>query len=124
MSSDGSSEDEEGGPSLDFGRPDDVDVSVELKNWLFALEGAQERAERWWFHDEDVGREDRCWHTMFQSLLVNAKSSPKNVENGTGISPQSQKYPVELVTVSTFIGSFSQDTFKYDIMYTISGFLC
>ncbi|OVA11167.1 UHRF1-binding protein 1-like [Macleaya cordata] len=95
----GSSEDEEGGPYLDLGRPDDVDVSIELKNWLFALEGAQERAERWWFHDEDVGREDRCWHTMFQSLLVKAKSSPKNVANGTGISLQSQKNPVELVTV-------------------------
>lgn len=95
----GSSEDEEGGPSLELGMPDDIDVSVELKNWLFALEGAQERAERWWFHDEDIGREDRCWHTMFQSLLVNAKSRPKNVENGSIISPLSQKYPVELVTV-------------------------
>lgn len=78
-----------------------MDVSIELKNWLFALEGAQEMAEIWWFDDnhEDVGREERCWHTTFHNLHVKAKSSPKNTLNGNGKSHGARKYPVELVTV-------------------------
>ncbi|KAL5802615.1 hypothetical protein ACOSQ4_030920 [Xanthoceras sorbifolium] len=80
-----------------LGFPDDVDVSVELKDWLFALEGAQEMAERWWFHNqEDGGREERCWHTTFQSLQVKSNSSS---QKGKG-KPQMQKLPVDLVIVS------------------------
>lgn len=85
---------------LQLGKPDDVDLTIELKDWLFALEGPQEMAERWWFHNhEGVGREERCWHTTFQSLRVKAKSSPKHELNGKGRSQEMQKYPVELVTV-------------------------
>ena len=80
--------------------PDDVDVCIEFKDWLFALEGAQEMADRWWFYNhEDVGREERCWHTSFQSLLVKAKSGPKKERNGKGKLNGKLKYPVELVTV-------------------------
>lgn len=86
---------------LHLGKPDDVDVSIELKNWLFALEGAQDMAESWWFSDnEHVGREERCWHTTFQNLRVKAKSSPKSLMNGK--SHGKKKYPVELVTVRVF----------------------
>ena len=85
---------------MQLGKSDDIDVSIELKDWLFALEGEQEMAERWWFHNhEDVGREERCWHTTFQSLQVKAKSSPKHELNDKGKSQEMQKYPVELVTV-------------------------
>lgn len=85
---------------LNLGKPDDVDVSIELKDWLFALEGAQETAERWWFYnDENIGREERCWHTTFQSLQVKAKGGPKRLLNGKGKSQETQKYPVELITV-------------------------
>ncbi|KAJ4726148.1 UHRF1-binding protein 1-like [Melia azedarach] len=81
---------------MHLGLPDDVDVCVELKDWLFALEGAEEMAERRWFYNqEDVGREERCWHTTFQCVRVKAKSS-LNQEKPHG----TQKYPVELVTVS------------------------
>ncbi|KAJ7981617.1 UHRF1-binding protein 1-like [Quillaja saponaria] len=84
---------------LHLGKPDDVDVDIELKDRLFALEGAQEMQERWWFSNHgDVGREKRCWHTTFQCLHVNAKSSSKNVLDGKGKS-HAQRYPVELVTV-------------------------
>lgn len=83
--------------------PDDVDVCIELKDWLFALEGAQEIAERWWFSNHgDVGREERCWHTTFQSLLVKAKNIPSYELNGKGKSHGRPKYPVELVTVSVY----------------------
>ncbi|XP_042483179.1 uncharacterized protein LOC122063544 [Macadamia integrifolia] len=96
----GNSKDEVHGSLLDLGKPDDVDISIELKDWLFALEGAQEMTERWWFYDnEDVGREERCWHTTFHSLQVKAQSSPKQGTNSTGESNGIHKYPVELVTV-------------------------
>lgn len=95
---DGSSGDGKESSPLHLGKPDDIDVSIELRNWLFALEGAQEMAEMWWFSDnEHVGREERCWHTTFQNLRVKAKSSPKNLRNGK--SHGIKKYPIELVTV-------------------------
>lgn len=100
LEEDGNSEDGKESSFLQLGKSDDIDVSIELKDWLFALEGEQEMAERWWFHNhEDVGREERCWHTTFQSLQVKAKSSPKHELNGKGKSQEMQKYPVELVTV-------------------------
>ncbi|KAI4333806.1 hypothetical protein L6164_018568 [Bauhinia variegata] len=81
-------------------KPDDVDVTIELRDWLFALEGAQEMAERWWFSShEGIGREERCWHTTFSDLRVNAKSRPKNVPNGKAQLLGMQKYPVERIMV-------------------------
>ncbi|CAK9321873.1 unnamed protein product [Citrullus colocynthis] len=93
--------DEKESPLLQLGKPDDVDVSIELKNWLFALEGAQEMAERWWFYNpNNAGREERCWHTSFQSFRVKAQSRPKDLLNGKGSSCGTQQYPVELVIIS------------------------
>jgi len=81
-------------------KPDDVDVSIELRDWLFALEGAENTAEKWWFSShEDEGREERCWHTSFHSLQVNAKGSPNNVTGGKGQIHRIRHHPVELVTV-------------------------
>nr|GMC70124.1 uncharacterized protein LOC109188219 isoform X1 [Ipomoea batatas] len=85
---------------LQFGTPDDVDVSIELKDWLFALEGAQEAAERWWFcNNEDSSREERCWHTTFHSIGIKAKGSPKQITNGNTRLHGKLKHPIELVTV-------------------------
>ncbi|XP_010267791.1 PREDICTED: uncharacterized protein LOC104604912 isoform X2 [Nelumbo nucifera] len=95
----GSSEDGGNDGFLDLGIPDNVEVTIEFKDWLFILEGAQEMAERLWFYSEDVGREERCWHTTFQSLYVKAKSNPKHVGNGLSESNGRQKCPVELVKV-------------------------
>ncbi|KAI7747150.1 hypothetical protein M8C21_033329, partial [Ambrosia artemisiifolia] len=84
---------------LQLGPPDDVDVSLELKDWLFALEGA-EMAEKWWFYNsEDSYREERCWHTTFDSLKVKANSSRKQSLNSKKILPGALKYPIESVTV-------------------------
>ncbi|KAE8703192.1 hypothetical protein F3Y22_tig00110472pilonHSYRG00006 [Hibiscus syriacus] len=94
---------------LHLGMPDDVDVSIELRDWLFALEGVQETAKRWWFEKEEaLGREQRCWHMTFRSLQVKAKGSPKDVPNGKGISNGIRRYPVELVMV----GVEGLETFK------------
>ncbi|KAL3508536.1 hypothetical protein ACH5RR_027937 [Cinchona calisaya] len=84
--------------AVQLGAPDDVDVLIELKDWLFALEG-EEMSERWWFNSLDVGREEMSWHSTFQKVLVKAKSSPKHVMNEQRKLNGKQKYPVELVTV-------------------------
>ncbi|WZY94776.1 hypothetical protein YC2023_067105 [Brassica napus] len=64
-----------------LGRPDDIDVSIELRDWLFALEGREGVTERCWNNvNEDIGREERCWHTNFHTFQVIAKSTPKLVD--------------------------------------------
>uniref|UniRef100_A0A1D1ZAH3 UHRF1-binding protein 1-like n=1 Tax=Anthurium amnicola TaxID=1678845 RepID=A0A1D1ZAH3_9ARAE len=84
---------------LELGRPDDVDIFLEMENWLFALEGAQEVGEEWFSYNcEDIRREDRCWHTTFQSLRVTAKSNPRDMDNPGKLCGRN-KYPVEFVTV-------------------------
>lgn len=80
-----------------------MDVTIELRDWLFALEGAQDMAKRWWFSTYDANREERCWHTTFHTLRVNAKSCPKKAPERKAQSQRIQQYPVELVTVKTCI---------------------
>ncbi|RDX88503.1 hypothetical protein CR513_29891, partial [Mucuna pruriens] len=81
-------------------KPDIVDITIELRDWLFALEGAQEMAKRWWFSShKDVNREERCWHTTFQTLRLNAQSCPENDPDGNAQSCRIQPCPVEVVTV-------------------------
>lgn len=85
---------------LHLGTPDDVDISIELKDWLFALEGAQEMADRLDFHDPEVPqREERSWHMTFQNIHVKAKSTPKHAALGKAKRSGKQKYPIELITV-------------------------
>ncbi|XP_058730517.1 uncharacterized protein LOC131602429 isoform X1 [Vicia villosa] len=96
-------------------KPDDVAITIELRDWLFALEGAQDLAERWWFSSQgDVGREQKCWHTTFHSLLVNARSSPKKVSGGKPHSHRIQ-YPIELVTVGIQGLQFLKPTTQKDV---------
>ncbi|CAN8258631.1 unnamed protein product [Cochlearia groenlandica] len=85
-----------------LGRPDDIDVSVELRDWLFALEGREGVAERWLSNDnEDSGREERCWHTNFRMFQVIAKSIPKHLDqNGAETQYDAHKYPVDSILVS------------------------
>ncbi|OIT29705.1 PREDICTED: uncharacterized protein LOC109210994 [Nicotiana attenuata] len=84
---------------LQLETPDDVDISIEFKDWLFALEGAQEAAGKWWFCDhEDSITEERCWHTTFHNICVKASSS-KHVTDGSIKLSGKKRYPLELVTV-------------------------
>lgn len=79
--------------------PDDIDVCVTFNNWLFALEGAQEM-EGWLMEASDnLSREEKCWHTTFQSLNVKAKSTESNSSN-MGRSGLKKKFPIELITVN------------------------
>lgn len=84
---------------LQLSPPDDVDVSLELKDWLFALEGAEMAEKSWIYNSEDSYREERCWHTTFDSFKVKANSRKKHPLNGKKLLPGALKYPVESVMV-------------------------
>ncbi|PIN19270.1 hypothetical protein CDL12_08044 [Handroanthus impetiginosus] len=95
----GSSGDGKDSRLLHLGAPDDVDVSIELKDWLFALEGAQEMTDRFCIHDSGASyREEKSWHMTFRSVHVKAKSNPKHVQVGN-MKPKKKKYPIKLITV-------------------------
>ncbi|GMH24967.1 hypothetical protein Nepgr_026810 [Nepenthes gracilis] len=82
-----------------LGKPDDVDVSLELKDWLFALEGAQDEEERQFENHESISREDMCWHTTFKNLQIKAKNSPKHLLSGSLKPHLLKNYPVDLITI-------------------------
>lgn len=110
-------------------QPDDVDVTIELRDWLFALEDAQEMADRRWSSSQEtVSREERCWHATFCGLRVNAKSSPKNVPYGRAEPRRIQHYPIELVTVKNcyyFLKIFNAGlSFPCTIVLGINVFSC
>lgn len=90
-----------------------MDISVELKDWLFALESAQEMADRVYLHDSEVSeREERSWHMTFQNIHINAKGTPVHAAAGKTKTTGKQKYPIELITVRTdFLSLFCISVF-------------
>lgn len=89
----------EGSGMLKLGMPDDVDVSFELKDWLFALEGTGEMRDGLLpVNGNDFSREEKCWHTTFKSLKVKAKNSQMSNMNG-GRLCKTRKYPVESIMI-------------------------
>ncbi|XP_024976311.1 uncharacterized protein LOC112514213 [Cynara cardunculus var. scolymus] len=89
--------DDKNGSYLNLGAPHDVNILLELKDWIFALEGAEIMAERHSFSDSS--REERSWHTSFESFKVRANGSRDDTVNGKGNSIGAQNYPVEVVRV-------------------------
>ncbi|WVZ87258.1 hypothetical protein U9M48_033927 [Paspalum notatum var. saurae] len=84
---------------FDLGVPDDLDVSIELRNWLFALEGTEEVGDCFTPRGGDrIRREEKCWHSTFRNLHVSGKSSDKlNVEGAEKVSSK-KAFPVERFT--------------------------
>ncbi|KAL8172404.1 hypothetical protein V2J09_024208 [Rumex salicifolius] len=82
-----------------LGHPDDVDVCIDLKDWLFALEGAEEMSNAWLDKHESTIREERCWHSTFRNLRIKAKNIHKTRLNGTMKWHVMRKYPVDFITV-------------------------
>ncbi|KAK4752866.1 hypothetical protein SAY87_021664 [Trapa incisa] len=87
---------------LHLSKPHNVDVTIELKDWLFALEGPNEMVDTWQdCGHADVSREERSWHMTFQSLQMSAKSKTEHrsgmnyKEKLNGVS----KYPLESVII-------------------------
>ncbi|KAJ4792235.1 amino-terminal region of chorein [Rhynchospora pubera] len=80
------------GAQMELGIPDELDVSIELRNWLFALEGTNDLSDGWSPRLSDViRREEKCWHTTFRNLYLSGRSEKSNSAN-----PSSKKqFPVE-----------------------------
>ena len=96
----GRSEDNDSNSKFDLGVPDDLDVSVELMNWLFALEGTEEVGDWSSPHNGDhISREDKCWHTTFRNLHVSGKSSDRPNLGGAEKVLDKRAFPVERFTV-------------------------
>ncbi|PKA53533.1 hypothetical protein AXF42_Ash009029 [Apostasia shenzhenica] len=83
---------------LELGIPDDIDVSVELRNWLFALEGTEEIREGY-CNGGDFCREESCWHTTFSNLQMKAKGTSKKIFSKPGKVQRMGKHPLEMITV-------------------------
>ena len=77
-------------------------MSVELRNWLFALEGTEEVGDcltptR---GGNRISREEKCWHSTFRNLHVSGKSSNRLNLGDTGKSSPERAFPVERFTVN------------------------
>ncbi|KAK8966518.1 hypothetical protein KSP40_PGU008135 [Platanthera guangdongensis] len=94
------SEDEDLVMHLELGMPEDFDISIEFKNWLFALEGTEEIRESWCLSNgEDFSREERSWHTTFDNLKMKAKSKHTNRLLKTGQTHRMGNRSLELVMI-------------------------
>ncbi|CAO2043828.1 unnamed protein product [Urochloa humidicola] len=85
---------------FDLGVPDDLDVSVELRNWLFALEGTEEVGDCFTptRGGDRISREEKCWHSTFRNLHVSGKSSERLNLGGAGKVSPKRAFPVERFT--------------------------
>lgn len=90
---------------MELGKPDDVDIGIELRDWSFALEEVNEMEGYLASNRKQVDREEKSWHTTFHSLQIKAKSNPIETNLSSRNSLHGKKYPVELVTVRFY--SFS-----------------
>lgn len=85
----------------ELGKPDDIDVCIELKDWLFALEGSQDIGEdQLYYNVNGTRREERFWQTTFKVLQVKFKSNPEKSDRSgkRGI----HNYPMESIKVKHF----------------------
>jgi hypothetical protein len=97
---DGSSKVDDHNSKFDLGVPDDLDVSIELRNWLFALEGTEDVGDSFSPRGSGcISREEKCWHTTFKNLHVSGKSIDRLNMGGTEKVLPKKAFPVERFTV-------------------------
>ncbi|BBN03845.1 hypothetical protein MPTK1_3g00020 [Marchantia polymorpha subsp. ruderalis] len=66
----------------EMGRPHDIDLDLQLQDWLFALEGAEGVAEGPSCTEDSVlTREQKCWHTTFRLLKISASGRKLDSED-------------------------------------------
>ncbi|KAL8226492.1 hypothetical protein R6Q57_016324 [Mikania cordata] len=85
--------DEKNSIYLNLGVPEDVNISLELKDWFFALESMEGLSQSRMFNDLEDSYIERSWHTCFKSIKVQANGR----KNDALI--ESHKCPVEVVRV-------------------------
>ncbi|KAJ0045583.1 hypothetical protein Pint_05327 [Pistacia integerrima] len=88
---------QEGGSSRDgllqLGFPYDVDVSVKFRDWLFALEGAMEMAERRWFYSQEDMNKERVSMEGLQILKPHVqKGLPQAVLLANGFKESVERF--------------------------------
>lgn len=78
----------------ELGVPDEIEVNIQLKDWIFALEGLEADSEQ---TENAFLRGERCWHSAFQCLGITAEGGHKDLdgENGRLFS----KHPVQRIIV-------------------------
>ncbi|KAH7287165.1 hypothetical protein KP509_32G041400 [Ceratopteris richardii] len=76
----------------ELGVPDAMEISVHLKDWVFALEADPEGIEN------AHSRREKCWHTAFQCLSITAKGGQKDLD-GSKINMLA-KHPLKGILVS------------------------
>ncbi|CAM6117474.1 unnamed protein product [Calypogeia fissa] len=83
----------------EMGKPDEIDVDLQLQDWLFALEGSEGVADcaR---ADSTVSREQKCWHSTFRCLRVIASGRKTKSEDLVVFKiPSISASPVQEITV-------------------------
>jgi hypothetical protein len=98
---------EKGAPdskAWEVGIPDDIELELQLLDWLFVLEGAgcvAEAASTPLTKNHFGSREDRCWHSTFRCLSVKVQGTKesRSLLEMHGSMPS----PVQSVIVSSFV---------------------
>eukprot|EP00250_Pteridium_aquilinum_P021537 c25158_g2_i1 orf=3038-6676(+) len=76
----------------ELGVPDEMDINVQLRDWVFALEADLEGSE------DAYSRRERCWHSAFQCLKITAQGGQEDLdENKTSVL---SKHPVQRIVVA------------------------
>ena len=75
--------------------PDDIDVSIELRNWLFALEGTDEVGYYFSHGGDRISREEKCWHSTFRSLHMSLATAVADLSWGWRTSVAKKAFSVE-----------------------------
>lgn len=82
----------------EMGKPDEIDVDLQLHDWLFALEGSEGVADCG-RGDSAVSREQKCWHSTFRCLRV-IVTGRKNISDDHSVLKQpASPSPVQEITV-------------------------
>ena len=77
---------------MELGIPDELDVNIQLRDWIFALEADVEATEN------ALTRREKCWHSAFHCLSISAEGNREDVnQQKDNLGP---KHPVQKVIVS------------------------
>ncbi|KAL3677521.1 hypothetical protein R1sor_027469 [Riccia sorocarpa] len=85
----------------EMGRPHDIDLDLQLQDWLFALEGAEGVAEDpHYIGDAFITREQKCWHTTFRCLRISASGRKQVSVDLLGLNgAPGERSPVQNITM-------------------------
>ncbi|KAL2636205.1 hypothetical protein R1flu_007684 [Riccia fluitans] len=85
----------------EMGRPHQIDLDLQLQDWLFALEGAEGVAEDpHYIGDTFITREQKCWHTTFRCLRISASGRNEVSHDLLGLNgAPGERSPLQNITM-------------------------